>query len=295
MSKMISRIFNGRFMRTTTGLLIFGLLIATLTFSPKIITTVNATVPIPSGFQQIFSDTGIHVYQKNYTGGSPDYVTIVDLRSATICNLIGSSTSGSIGNMKVSRKLLGPSSTATNFWTDAMGQNTSTRKARVVVNGTFFSTNDYPTGLAFGLKANSLIVSYGYGLNEFPGLVRVLPFDSGRAASSIQNYAQSIFNTGSPDVIGCLDTTANKAPTVYQQRTFVGVRDDDRNGIYETVMFFSSSSATQSGARSVLTGFGAASQCMLDGGGSTGLVVDGKAKISTTRLLPHTIAMYAGK
>jgi hypothetical protein len=60
-------------------------------------------------------------------------------------------------------------------------------------------------------------------------------------------------------------------------------------------MFFSSSYATQTGAANVLSGFGARAQCMLDGGGSTGLVIAGTAKISPTRTLPHTIAMYAEK
>jgi hypothetical protein len=256
--------------------------------SVGILSVQAAAVAVPPGFQLISSGTGVAVYRKTFSGRRPDYVTVVDLGRGTIRNLTGTIT-GAPNMSLVSRKLLGPSSRSANFWTDAVAQNTTSRKAKVVVNGTFFSTNAYPSGIAFGLKANSRIISFGYGTNEFPGLVRVLPFDSGRAAASIQPYAQSVFIGGSPDVVGGLDPTANKSPSGHLARTFVGVRGGS------TVMIFSSSAATQPGAASVLTGFGAGSIMMLDGGGSTGLVLDGNAKITPVRTLPHAIAVYAGK
>jgi hypothetical protein len=86
-----------------------------------------------------------------------------------------------------------------------------------------------------------------------------------------------------------------KSPGSYTGRTFVGVRDDDNNGHSETVVFFSSSYATQPGAVSVLSGFGTGSKMMLDGGGSTGLIIGGSTYISPARSIPHAIIVCAGK
>jgi len=58
---------------------------------------------------------------------------------------------------------------------------------------------------------------------------------------------------------------------------------------------FSSQYARQSDANNVLRAFGATNTAMLDGGGSTGLIVDGSTKILTARTIPHAIAIYAGK
>jgi hypothetical protein len=76
-------------------------------------------------------------------------------------------------------------------------------------------------------------------------------------------------------------------------RTFLGIRDNDSDGNYETVFIFSSNAATQSSAASMLSSFGATEIVMLDGGGSTGLIIDGTAQINTGRTLPHALAVYA--
>ena len=257
------------------------LLVNNLLGSPQ----VKAAVPVPSGFQLILSGTGVKVYRKNYVGGQPDFVTVVDLRYATIRNFTGSVSGQNIERRTLSR-----------FWNDAVAQNTGSRTARVAINGTFFSTNDSPfTPIAFGLKADWWRISYGYGINEYPGLVRTFAFDSFYGSSSIQPYSTATFDAGIPDVVGGLDPTANKSASSYIGRTFVGVRDDDNNGHSETVVFFSSNYATQAGAVSVLSGFGTGSKMMLDGGGSTGLIVGGTSYISPTRSIPHAIIVCAGK
>ncbi len=248
---------------------------------------VQATVPIPSGFQLISSGTGVRVYRKNYTGGQPDYVTVVDLRYATIRNF-----TGWVSGTTVERRLL------RTFWNDAVGQNTATRKAKVAVNGTFFDPNASPyTGIAFGLKADWWRMSYGYNPYEFGSSnTLTFAFDSGFGSSSIQPYSTSTFDSGIPDVVGGLNPTCCKSPSSYTQRTFVGVRDDNGDGHSETVMFFSSNYATQTGAVSVLNGFGAGSKMMLDGGGSTGLIIDGVDKINPeNRPIPHAIMIYTGR
>jgi hypothetical protein len=97
----------------------------------------------------------------------------------------------------------------------------------------------------------------------------------------------------SPDLVGALDVTANKGSLNSVGRTFVGVRDDDADGNFETMLVYSSGAATQPQAASVLTASGAQQQAMLDGSGSTFLVVDGVTRIPTDgRLVPQAIAFY---
>jgi hypothetical protein len=253
-----------------------------------LVNTVNirATVPVPSGFQIISQGTGVKVYKKSYSTGSPDYVTVVDLRRAMI-----QSYTGWVYGDTIERRSL------TTHWKNAVAQNTPNHQAKVALNGTFFATDSTPnTGIAFGLKANWWRMSYGYAVGkEYPGLVRTLAFDSSFGSSSIQNYSVDTFNSGVPDVVGGLDPSADKSKNSFIPRTFVGVRDDNGDGHSETVVFFSSQAASQSWAVSILNGFGTGSKMMLDGGMSTGLIVDGYPYIPTSRTLPQVFIISSGK
>ncbi len=248
---------------------------------------VKAAVPIPSGFRLILSDVGVRVYQKDYTGGYPDYVTIVDLRYGTLRNFTGN----------VSGESVFPRTLST-FWNDAVAQDNSARRTKVALNGTFFAPKDQWTAepIAFGLKADWWKITYGYGsTTEYPGLVRTLAFDSYFGSSSIQPWSQSTFDSGIPNVVGGLDPTANKDKTLNIARTFVGVRDDNGDGHSETVIFFSSKYATQAWAVSILSSFGAGSKMMLDGRTSTGLIVNGVSKITPGRTIPQAFIVCAGR
>jgi Phosphodiester glycosidase len=244
-------------------------------------------LPIPIGFKLMLSETGLQVYKKDYANRNSDYVTAVNLEKASIRNLIG--TAEGTPNAMVKKKL--PSE----FWEDAVKQNTPKRKAKVVVNASFFSTNDDPTGIAFGLKLGGSTISYGYAIaKEYPGQIGTFSFNPDQGIANIQSYAKETFDS-MPDVVGALDVVANKSAFSYLPRTFVGVRDNDGNGTKETVIFYSSSYGRQIDASNVLTGFGASATAMLDGGGSTFLIVNGNSLISTERKVPHAIAVYAGK
>jgi len=253
-------------------------------------TPIITAIPVPTGFKLILTGTGVSVYRKNYTGGQPDFVTVVDLGKGSVINLTGTVKDvPNDPNDKIWRKSLGT------FWSDAKAKNTSTRTAKVVVNGTFFSTKDNPTPIAFGLKIGGKVISYGYGLNEFPNLNRILSIDASAAKAMIDPYNKATFDESTPDVVGALDPAANKNASGWVPRTFVGVRDDDNIGTIETVMFYSSKLATQALASNVLKDFGATKVAMLDGGGSTGLIIDGRSYITPSRKIPHAIAIYSGK
>lgn len=244
-------------------------------------------IPITCGFQPILKATGVKVYYKNRQSSKKEFITVIQTAQAKIENLTG--TVFKIPASRVSKKTL------SQFWQDAVSNNTSTQKARVVINGTFFSTKQEPTGIAFGLKAGGNIITYGYGIaNEYPGEIRTFSFNPQAGNTSIQPYSTETFRRF-PEVIGALDAKANKAATKYLPRTFVGVRDDNGDRINETVIFYSSNYARQVDARNALTCFGANKSAMLDGGGSTGIIVDGKPLIDTPRKIPHAIGVYEGR
>jgi hypothetical protein len=46
---------------------------------------------------------------------------------------------------------------------------------------------------------------------------------------------------------------------------------------------------------SVLSGFGAGSKMMLDGGTTTGLIVNGTSYIAPGYAIPHAFVIYSGK
>jgi len=241
-------------------------------------------IPRTCGFQPILKASGVKVYYKNRQSSKKEYITVIQTTQAKIENLTG--TIFKVPYSRVSKKPL------SQFWQDAVSKNTSNQKAKVVINGTFFSTKQEPTGIAFGLKARGNIVTYGYGIaNEYPGEIRTFSFNPQAGSASIQSYSTETFRRF-PEVVGGLDANANKAATKYLPRTFVGVRDDNGDNLNETVIFYSSNSARQVDARNALKCFGANASVMLDGGGSTGIIVDGESLIDTPRKIPHAIGVF---
>ncbi len=276
---------------------------AVLMFSlVSIVQEAKAIVPIPIGWTLYYSGLslpgspyqGVRVYRKLNSNNKYDYVTIVDVRYGTLRNFTGE-PSGTNYDMKVKRYGLGE------FWNRAVNQNTSSRKAAVVINGTFFNPGVNPTGISFGLKADYWIMSLGFDRYNYGDKVRTFAFDTSYGSSSIQTYNPnygSIFWGGTPNVIGGLDITANKEPSVVKQRTFVGVRNDnypadDRS---ETIIFFASRYATQDRAAGVLGSFGAGSKMMLDGGSSTSMYVNGQEVITgSAAVVPQAFVIYTGR
>lgn len=254
----------------------------------------SAVVPIPTGWAPLTlsaPNTGVRVYGKN-----GEWVTIVNMKQARVKTLTGTVT-GSGEEKGVWTK------DYKSFLSAATALNTSTSKLRVLIGGTFgsvISNTSKVSGIAFGLKTNGSLISYGYAVpdvgskpeNQYTGQVKLFTFNNAMNRAWIGSYGKQSFS--SPDVIGALDVLADKGPNNSVQRTFVGVRDDDGDGNLETVMVFTSPASTQAHASSVLSAFGAQVKAMLDGSGSTFLMVDGVTKIAPNRFVPHATGFYAG-
>jgi hypothetical protein len=240
----------------------------------------------PEGFELVFSHSGVQFYQRSLPIRQQEYVTVVRLDRGKIANVIGTVSEAPDG--KLERKSL------LQFWGLAAKENTQNNELKVLVNGTFFSQRFDPAPIAFGLKVAGNVVSYGYGLDEFPGLIKIFGFGNKKAFIDDYNNLQDL-DSKTPNFIGGLNVTAGKSSEKYLPRTFVGVKDEDNNGINETVIFYSSAAARQREASNVLDTFGANNKIMLDGGNSTGLIVNGVTYIKANRTVPQAIAIYASQ
>jgi Phosphodiester glycosidase len=258
------------------GMLIFGITILSPTgFSkPSIASVAPIASKAPQGFELAVDSAGVQVYRRD--NGLQSYVTVLNLAKGEMRSLTGEiKAEKAVGH----RSLL-------EYWGTAKTHNSSQREAKVVINGTFFARYNQPTDLAFGLKSDGRIVTYGYGLEEFPGLNKTVAWDGNQIR--IEPYAKATFDGKMPNVVGVLDVNAGKRKNQYLPRTFIGSKG-------QQIFIFSSNYAKQIDAVRTLQNFGAESIAMLDGGGSTGLVVDGQEVLKANTRVPHGIAIYSDR
>jgi Phosphodiester glycosidase len=239
----------------------------------------QAVTPTPKA-SPIFTETtiapGIKMLTSPTSKGN-NHIIEVDLSKAELRSLSGKPTpTGKVGQMTFAEFALA---------------NKNKETPKVLINGTFFREYDKPTGIAFGLKQNKQLITYGYGLNEFPDQTLTIEWSQGRI--SIDPYSQRTFNGAMPNVVGALAATAGKNANKPLPRTFVGVKNLREDSAYNTVLLFSSPSATQSEAEQTLKKFGAEQIAMLDGGSSTGLMVNGKIIMQPKTKLPQTIGVFS--
>src|SRR5690606_15309001 len=134
-------------------------------------------VTVPDGFGVHAEGRGFTVYRKDYDPGSPDWVTVVDLRVARLRNIVGDAIDAPWAHVE--------RGAAIDHWDDVSQRTVAgAGRARVLITGTYFAAFD-PAPIAFGLQADDSVISYGYGDDEFPGQTKVLGWDDGSAEMSL--------------------------------------------------------------------------------------------------------------
>lgn len=247
---------------------------------------------IPPGFALVRSDTGVALYQKNYPGGSPDFVQVVRLDQGAVLKPLITS----IADPRQGRGVYGGSdarfrSQSLSAYWGQFSANYPT--AFCVANGQFFYMKEYPTRLPFPLKIDGEVVTDGYGIKDFPDQKLMLELWPGRADITPLSQ-EALYASSAPDIIAGLTEDAPKQKKRYTGRTFVGLDDLDGNGYYETLLVLTTKTARQIDAAEVLRSFGADKVMMLDGGGSTQLSCQGDSYIFSERILPQAIGILAG-
>lgn len=247
---------------------------------------------IPPGFTLIDSTYGIEMYRKDYRGGSPDFVQLINLsQGAKVVPLHGEirdpgEGKGAFGGNDARFALR----TMDQYWQSLANAEAS---AYCVTNGQFFLMGETPTRLPFPLKKDGEFLTDGYGKNEFVDRKLMLEIWDGKA--DIRPLTQAAFySSTAPQIIAGLAEDANKRAAKYVGRTFVGVDDRDLNHEYETILILVTKSTRQVDAAEVLRSFGADKVMMLDGGGSAQLSCEGKAFVSSDRPIPQALGVIAG-
>jgi hypothetical protein len=245
----------------------------------------------PPGFKVVRSAPGVTLYNQN-----SDYVQVVDLSQGASVNFLY----GDITNIGKRQGAYGGNDpklrrqTLTQAWEHFYSLN---KKAFSITNGQFFRNDTSSatiTNLAFPVKANGTIISDGYaGESEFASQKLMLAVWNDRAEISAFQGKNSLYSSSAPNIIVGLSENANKSINKNLGRTFMGVRDSDSNNTYETVLIFNSSDSTQFHAAEILKKFGADKVVMLDGGGSSQLLSQGKNYITSARTIPQTIGVVS--
>ncbi|MGL5082974.1 MAG: phosphodiester glycosidase family protein [Microcoleaceae cyanobacterium] len=256
---------------------------------------------LPPQFQLQQQGLGI----KLYTDHRGNYVQTVNLsQGAGIKLLFGAQGAGSSEGAYGGQSLSFQPQLLEAFWK----QFTQTYKTRAfsVCNGQFFGVKELAE-LAFPVQINGKFITTGYaGSSEFPNekvilgiqqeFAEIVPFSE---QINIQTnsfpYQQAIVGIREDGGTQSM-TWYSKAPLQNLPRTFMGVADTDGDKLHETVLILTSTHQTQSGAAQILKSFGATSVIMLDGGGSTQLIVQGKTVIQSTdsraRQIPQAIGVF---
>ncbi|MGB9585853.1 MAG: phosphodiester glycosidase family protein [Anaerolineales bacterium] len=235
---------------------------------------------------------GVQLYRKDYPSGTPDYVQVIYLKRGAEVRLLH----GDISLTNFSPGVYGGSDARLSsrsieqYWQEIV---TSTSRAFCVTNGVFFNMYEYPTRLPFPLKVDGQIVSGGYSKGEFTDEKMMLEIWLNQVDIKPLTKLNFQFSTA-PNILSGLSETSRKSPEKFVGRTFAGVRDDNGDGVFETLLLFSTQTARQIDAAQTLRDFGAQKVLMLDGGLSTQLLCQGKTYIKTDRLIPNAIAVLDG-
>ncbi len=247
----------------------------------------------PPDFVLMNSAPGVDLYRKDYTGGTPDYVLVVDLSKEAGVHLLHGNVmdagagAGAYGgnNPTLSRQSL------QQFWDPFAA---AVPDAFCVINGAFFATDADPAALAFPLKVDGQILSEGYGRDDFPDQKRMLELWSDQARITTLS-GEALAASDAPDILAGLSEDANKDSSSLIGRTFAGVDDADGNGSLETVLFISSKTSRAAEAAGVLRSFGADDVIMLDGGDSAQMMCDNQPQVYSGRPIPQAVGITAGK
>jgi hypothetical protein len=231
----------------------------------------------------------VQLYRKDYSNGNPDFVQVVNLKAGARLEFLH----GDITESRLTKGVYGgadPRMTALpiqTYW-DQVRQ--VEEDAFCVANGLFFYMPEYPTRLSFPLKIDGRIVTDGWGINTYVGEQLLLELWEDRAAI-VPLTEMNLRGSTAPDLIGGLTEQANKRAKFSVGRTFFGIDDRDDDGAAETVLVFSTLSATQTAAAETLRSLGADRVMMLDGGGSTQLLCRSGSWVESDRPIPQAIAV----
>ena len=245
-----------------------------------------ASVPLacPSGWSVQESGRGVLLCQKRW---SSDVLAFVDLgRGARVMSLYEGLSAASARNPspQFRRYQIG------DWW----GRLRLSPLRFCVFNGGFYQTHTATTELTFPFKLNGRVMTAGGRTSSLPG--KVLSMDGGQAAIRTYNATSKDFARVSTLLPAAPHAIVGYSTSVGQgreTRTYLGVRDGNRDGRMETVMVYIAYGTLET-AYGFLRGLGSPDVVQLDGGASSQYMC-AKSYARTMRPIPHALAIYAAQ
>ncbi len=262
------------------------------TFAPATPTPFPTPTTLP-GFNLLQSAPGVQLYRKDYTRGNPDFVQVINLSQGAQLRLLH----GPLQNPGSGQGVYGGDNPIIirqhleQFW-----QETHSAHPNIfcVTNGQFFRLlEETTTQLPFPLKVDGVVLSDGYGINDFPDQKLMLEIWQDHLSITPLSR-EALYGSSAPNIVAGLAEDAPKNIKKAVGRTFTGIDDRDGDGVYETLLIFNTLTSTQADAAAVLRSFGAEAVMMLDGGGSAQLICGGQPLVASDRPVPQALAVLAG-
>lgn len=238
----------------------------------------------PPDFYAVAEAPAVTLYRKDYPGGTPDYVLVVNLaHHATLQLLTG-------GTSVPSQDAAAPFTPQPldNFWAEFQS---SDEDAFCVIGGPFFP--DEPINDRLGLKSNGILRRPGTTTAEAGAPLAMLEVwdDSAR----INPYTETAFQQSTaPLVIVGLSPQAERQPQTFTSRSLLGVQDRDGDGTFETLLMFVSKTTRQSDAVEVLRSFGAQEVLLLADGEAAQINCQGLPYVYAEGQVPVALGVRVG-
>ena len=238
----------------------------------------------PPGFYPVAEAAAVTLYRKEYPGGTPDYVLVVNLAHHAAVQVL---TSQPPANDPNATAAFTPQPLDA-FWNQFENHN---KDAFCVIGGPFFP--DAPFNDRLGLKSNNVLRRAAASPGEAsPPLVMLEVWDD---SARLSPYTEAGFQQSSaPMILVGLSPQAERQPQAFISRSLAAVQDQDGDGAFETVLFFASKTARQPDAVEVLRSFGAQEIVLLADGEAAQINCQGIPYVFAERPLPVALGIAAG-
>lgn len=227
---------------------------------------------VPSGWTLKESSTNIRVYQK---GTEQVYAQFVDIKSGAKVRFSQTIVSNT-GTKTFNRQTLDQ------WWTAYTGVKNT------MINGQFFDNNINPTGLSFGVRANSVLLTTGADTSAM-AKKQIEFFDN--TGAYVTSFNGSRLNGGSTaqNIIVGLDPSVDKDGSSNIGRTYLCTKANPSGPTSPSqwLIIVSAASQTQTSIYSNITSLGcdSGSVVMFDGSGSTQLQTSGGIRLKGSNWL----------
>ena len=237
----------------------------------------------PPGFYPLTSAPGVDLYRKEYPGGTPDYVLVVDFEKKAGLVVLQGTSSGAPVDMRFSRQSL------EQFSNDFSEKSSN---AFCVLGGAIFSAAEDPAALPLGLKVDGQVITPGLGSAAAPGEYQQLEIWPDKTAI---HALGDLSAAEAPSILGGYSTQADQNPAALTGRTVAGVDDANGDGQADQVLFLVSKTSTQADAAAVLEAFGADQVMMLGSGDAAQLRCSSDPYVVADLNLPLALGILSGK